>query len=414
MSSYILRILKKIGIGESSYKADFINFSIGYIIASALSLLSIVVVNKYLQPEELGRFSYIKSILELLYGVLSVNIYSSYLRFNIKGDNPHVKRLVHRVVLFSTVVLVFFIFFFTKSFICIPFAFIIIYNERMYYFRSLMKMKELNIARILPVFLTFLIITGLFLFFKDLVTGYMIIGAYGIGYTVCLLLLKGSGQETIEKQEFDIIPTKTILKFCIPAMLLVLVDWILNFSAQIFIKEHFGYFDVARYAVSQRALLTIKLFTGLLLMFYPMMYYREIAKGNQTLIRKSRYIMIFLVLSLALLLFVFSKYVYILMGAKAYVNDLGLFRVLLIAECVRVVSSFFLMYLTYVLKTVLNLLIYLTSAMLNIVLLFFFLKDGGIIFAAYSSLISTILIFVLSIVIAHKQENAFFRKQQLS
>ena len=399
---------------NNTYSKDFIFFSIGYFLCSLISLINLHLINKNLVPEELGRFSYFKSLFELLASILSLNLYGAYLRFNNKGFNPTVQSLVikHLLCAFSILSLIYFVL--TKEWTTILFAFILFSNERSYYFRSLLKMKELNIQRVIAVLVTLLVTIFIVLFQnKDgVVSAYIILISYSLGYATCFWFYRSKyNSESFVKEQ---VRYSILLKFCIPAALLIIVDWSLNYTSQLLIKNEFGYTELAPYAVAQNALSSIKLFTGLFLMFYPSLYYKEIEKGNISTIRLSRNLMMFVLLFIVLALCFFTKQIYMLLGASAYIAFDIYFKLLLFVEFFKVSSSFFAIYLSYQLRTFTSFCIMSSGAILNVALLFLFLHKYGIIFACYSSMLSFAIIFAINFFYSKRLETKFIQERTMT
>mgnify|MGYP000844600231 FL=1 len=373
------------------YVKEFSGFAFGYFIAAFFSFLIISLVNKLLEPAEMGRYSYYKSIFELLYAILSINIYSAYLRFNLNGENRKLTRLVLTIVLLATVLLAIIIGFTLKCIFCSLFSLIILYNERMYYFRSLLEIRKLNWIRISPALITLSIIYFTSFVYNNQLDATTIFLAYGIGYSFVLFFFKKNNYKIDDSQ----VSVKNILAYSIPSVGLIIVDWVLNLSSQILIKEYFSFAELSYYAVAQRLLLVVKLFSGLFLMFYPMLYFKEIKKKNHSFISKARGLMLITIFLIIILFFVFSKYIYNLMGAGSYLSHQSIFKVLLFSEFFKVASSIFGLFLSYKIQTYKNLIILSIGSIINVILLLLFLHQYGLMVAAYSNLIANIIICIL-------------------
>lgn len=408
---YLSSILLKLGIEDPSIIRIYLQLSIGLVITSIITLVSINITNRFLSPTELGIFSYNKSLLEIGFGILSLNIYSSYLRFNLKGDNIYLKNFVQKITIISSVIFGVYIYIVTKSILCLTFIFIIPYNERMYFYRSLLEIGRLNSIQIIAASITLGSILLNQLFCITPTNSNSIIFCYGLGY---LLVIFSKRPVTIIDNE--VIQIKKILLICVPTVGLVIVDWVLNLSSNIFIKEFFDYNELANYAIAQRALIFLKFITATFLMFYPMIYFRAIENKQKNKIDKSRKLILLLLLIMLIVLFISAKYLYLLLGAKIYLetNSLIIFRILLLAEFFRVSSSFFGLFLTYSLQTFKNLFILSAGSILNVILQFLFLRKYGIMFSAISTLISSVLIFILMIIFSYKKEIQFLDEKLLT
>lgn len=410
MISYILsKIQSKLGIKDKSTIVSYFYLAIGLVVTSLVAILTSNLINQFLPPEELGLFSYNKSVLELAFGIISLNIYSSYIRFNLKGDNVFLKKFVRKVVLIASIILAIFIFYLTNSYFSLFFLFIIFYNERMYYFRSLLQIKQLNFVQILAAITTFLTIAINYYFKIIPFNSDMVIGGYGMGYLMSFLLVRAKPINIDESE----VPLKNIFLLCLPAVGLVILDWVLNFSSTVFIKEYFSYKELANYAIAQRALIFIKFISGSFLMFYPMIYFRAMENKQKLKIDKSRNLILG-VLLIMLIIFIFgAEYIYILLGASKYLssNSLIIYKILLVAEFLRVASSFFGLYLTYSLKTITSLIILATGSIMNILLQFLFLKEYGIILSSVSTLVSSLIILLLMILFSYQKEKQFLNEK---
>lgn len=95
------------------------------------------------------------------------------------------------------------------------------------------------------------------------------------------------------------------------------------------------------------------------------------------------------------------------MGASHYEGTVIYFRLLLVGEFIRIISNFYGLYLSLRLKVITSMFIWASGAILNVVLLSFFLKEYGVIFAAYSSICSSLLIFVLVYIFSYRKEKKY-------
>lgn len=395
----------KFFFNRTPYLKEFSSFTFGYFFAAFFSFLIISTVNKLLEPSEIGRLSYFKSIFELLYAVLSISIYSSYLRFNIDGENKKLTFIVLSVVLSATIILAVIIGISMKCIACSLFALVIIFNERIYYFRSLLDIKKLNWIRITPSIITFSIILIVAYLHKSHLNANSVLIAYGIGYTFVLFFLRGSNSR-IDK---SCISNKKIVAYCLPVAGLVIVDWVLNLSSQILIKEYFSFAELSKYAIAQRLLFVVKLFSGLFLMFYPTLYFKEIKKRNINFILKSRKIIIITMFLIVIIFYIFSKYIYLLMGAESYISHQNIFKILLFSEFFKVTSSIIGLFISYKIQTYKNLIILSIGSIINVVLMLLFLKKYGLTVAAYANLASNLIICILYYNYSYKLENKFFK-----
>ena len=383
----------------SNYSTDFAYFALSYFLCSLISLINIHIINKSLVPSELGRFSYLKSLFELLAPTLSICFYNSYLRFNIKGLNYLLFKKVIRVLIISFVILFVIYLILSKNLLAALFSIVVFYNERSYFFRSLLKMRIFNRLRIATVSIT-LIITCLIVNTESEISSNSILFAYALGYAICLLFYNNNA-ENINSTE---IKYSVLFKYCIPSGMLIIVSWLLSYSSLLIIKEKFGYVDLAPYAVAQNGLASIKLFSGLFLMYYPSIYYREIENKNYSFINKSRLLLVFILFIISIALILCTPIIYILLGAQNYLEYSKYFKLLIIGEFFNVISQFYAIYLSYKLKTITSFVIALLGTILNILLLLLFTERFGIIACCYSSIISFLVILIIHLIYTYRME----------
>lgn len=408
INNIFLKILSRLGVSNKKfYIKDFISFSIGYFVAAFISFLTIFSVNKILTPYELGKYSYYKSIFDLVFGILSLNIYQSYLRFNLKGKNINLSKLVLKIVLISIFLSSIFVAIYTKCIYCALYSLLIIYNERLYYLRSMLDTKNLNWIRIIPPIITLILIGSIF-YFNGKMDHKSVLICYGIGFSFVIFYFRKNNKIVIDKSSINI---KEIFLFCFPVTGIILLNWTIELSAQVIIKYYYSYEVLANYSIAQRSLLVVKMFSGLFLMYYPMLYYKEISKLNNSFIKKSRMGILISMSIIIIIFFLFSSSVYKIMGADKYIDSVYIFNILLISEFFKITASLLGLFLTYKIKTYKNFMVLLMGALVNVTLLMLFLSRLGIGFAAVSSAITNIIITILYFQISYKKERKYLRNE---
>ncbi|EGN08405.1 hypothetical protein HMPREF1018_01952 [Bacteroides fragilis] len=135
----------------NTYLKELLRFSIGYFISGFFSLLTMVLVNKSLLPVQMGEYAYLKSILDLLVTVLGLNLYDSYLRFNSIKCNVGLVKKVQAILFLSLIVFMIVIYCLTNDFFCIIYSAALLFNERVYFFRSIIATKKIEYCENYPV-----------------------------------------------------------------------------------------------------------------------------------------------------------------------------------------------------------------------------------------------------------------------
>tara|TARA_R110002050_G_scaffold97131_1_gene202040 strand:- start:6584 stop:7819 length:1236 start_codon:yes stop_codon:yes gene_type:complete len=399
------KLLQSYSKDKIRYFYDFVFFGIGFFISSFIALIISILVNKGLSKEELGLFNYNKSILEFLTYVFTLVMYRGYIRFNITGLNVSLRSKVKKINYLAFILICLVAYYLTESIFSLFFAFFVFFEERLYLFRSLMLVKKVNFLKI-TVSLTTLIFISILVFTDRLEPNYIFF-CYGIGFLLSLFF-KNNNYKKIDTEE---IKWKTILLYTFPVLGSMIVKLSLDIVSQYLIKDNFNPLELSKYAIATRVLLSVKVFSSLFMMFFPVIYFREIKKKNGKFINKLRYLILFFMLIIIAFAIYFRELIYTLMGAAKYIEFTNLFGVLVVSEFIFVLGGLYGIYLAYALKTHYALLIYTAGATLNIIVLNFFLNTVGVNMAAYSILISNILMAVLFVIFSYSLEYKYINSK---
>ncbi len=392
-------------VGKNGYKKDFFSFAIGFFLTALLALFTTIIVNKNLTKAELGEFSFYKSTFELLSYVLTLLVYRSYLRFNSNGVSLYTVKFVSRLSIFALIVLSIVIFFVTGNIFSALFSLFIVYEERTYFFRSILNTKSLNYTRIGAALITFVSV----LIFANVgsLTSNDIFISYGVGFCCAIFMYRKNYSIKDDNEELNV---RKLLLFSFPALLTLLIKLSLEYNVQLTVKEYFGFVELSKFSIAIRVLLSVRLFSNMINMFYPSVYFRELETGNFTLIKKIRRLMILVVFSATLIAFFFTDELYLLMGAKKYIEFSGLFKILLLSELFFTLSNFYGIYLSHLYKTIQMLIIYFIGALINLFVLFSFINNFGVHAAAYAMLASNIFLFTFHFFYTKRKEDRFMKQ----
>ncbi len=394
-------LIKKIGKRNARYVFDFRAYLTGFLVATFIGFLLSVYLNKTLIPEEMGRFSYLRSLSDMLFVLFTFNLYSNYLRFNINGVNKKLYNIIKKINIIAFILSASIIFYVSKSPLAPLYAFFIVYQERMYLFRSTMKMGALNIVRIVTIVTTLLltILLGQF----GLLDANVVLASYGFGYLITFFIPKNIKYE----QGSERTPTKSIMKFALPLYATTLLTAFQTYITQFLLKSRYDYETLANFAVAQRSLLILSVFTSMLIMFYPSIYYREIQIKHISVINKIRFSITVTVLILTLLFVFFREYVYQFMGASAYLKTVNIFMILIIAQTIMVITNFWSNFISYSLKTYITMVVSAITVLINISLVFILTRYWGLVGAAYAILIANSFYCIAMTYIALRDERHY-------
>jgi hypothetical protein len=397
-------VLTKLSKDKARYFIDFIVFGIGFFMSTGIALCISKIVNKNMTKEELGLYNYNKSLLEFAAYASSLLLYRGYLRFNITGNNISLFNKVKFVNFIAFVFLEILAYYLTRSYWALLFPFFIFYEERLYFFRSLMIVKKVNFLKISSSLLSLSLLL-IFLHFNFIEPNFVLF-AYGLGFILALLFYFNKKKI---KKDFEIITWRKILFYSLPGLGAVIVRLSLDVSSQYLIKSEFDLIELSKYAIATRVLLSIKLFSSLLMMFFPILYFREIKIKNINFINRTRIMSLSLMLLIVILSIIFRNQIYWLMGASDYMEYSYMYSFLVISEFFFVIAGLWGIYLSYALKTHVTLLIYLLGAVFNIIILGLFLPLYGIIVAPLSILTTNIFMATLMFIVSFRMERKFLK-----
>ena len=339
--------LKAMALWHSDrYRTDilqFIEFGIGYFAVLIVGYLLVRKINLSLSDVEMGRFSYVQSIVMIVAPVLYLAAPNAYLRFHEDHCVPtRLRAFLMPFYWFAFVALALLIFFCTRSFVALLYAFFPFFMEKTYFLRAQMEVRKLNILRTLELLLPLVALYAAASRVEP--TGDMVLGFYGIGYAVAFLFrARGTGEGEIDRRE--------IVRYLTPIVFTSLLVFVLNNVSVVATKHYWGYEAAGQMGVAVRALLFLRSLSGLFMMFYPMIYFREAKKGNDGIVRLYRNVIILVVAAFSAGLVAFAPLVYRILGAAGYTGTVNVFRILVGAEFLNFLIDVYCLYFSLEIKT---------------------------------------------------------------
>ncbi|NCP84872.1 MAG: hypothetical protein GW823_08245 [Bacteroidetes bacterium] len=386
----ILNFVKK-----NSYDLkNFFLFSFGSIVASFFGYLTTREINSGLSEIEFGKFSYYYSILQLVFVFLSLNLYSTYIRFNNAGVSESLLRYVKGYTWIATVLFALIIYLLTSDLFLCCFSFILVYYERTYFYRSVLNTTSLNILTVLTSIILYLFCK--YYFSTNSTPDHLkVLRFYGFGYLLSVVFVLINDKKKYITSNV-VISFPLLLKYCLPLIGVTIIEWVLNFSNQYIIKNFLGFEELAKYAMAFRALFVLRFASSIFLLYFPMVYFRDIAKRDFSKINFIRSAISTILILLTMVMFFMPQMVYAFMGGNKYIDSVNLFRILLIADFLRIIASFYGIVLTYEIKTQKTLYIQLLGALVNLALSLIFINKYGVIGAAIANFVACFTIFLIT------------------
>lgn len=330
------------------YREDirqFIEFGVGYAIVLVLGYFLMRQINLSLTETEMGKFSFISSLVLILAPIFYISAPQAYLRFHKDHQiSQKLRQFLMPFYWFSFAGLAGMIFWLTHSYIAWVYALLPFFTEKTYLLRCEMKIRQLNILRALELLVPLSLIFICCSIKKSSLNSNDILLFYGLGYAVSFFFLcRLKNEEPIEH--------KKVITYLIPVMFTGGLVTLLNNAGVILAKYYLGYEAAGSMGVATRSLLFIRSLTAVFLMFYPMIYFREAEKGNQKIIRIYRFVMLASVAFFTGVLVFFAPMLYRLLGASEYLNTVHLFIILAIAEIMNFGVDVFGIYFGLEIKT---------------------------------------------------------------
>lgn len=387
---------------NSSRLRSFSSFFVGTVLSTLLGIVALHLINKRLDPYELGVFSYNYNLFMLIYPIVSLSIYTAYLRF--VNDYPK-KELVHFVSKISFLgvgIMSVLIYLISGQEVLLFFSIIILLQERLYLLKSLNKVSFYNAVNIFQK-----LILVSFLYFTESLDSKIVILYYSCSFTFAwlislLLRRRREGKEEREEKEeekltFSFVEKKKILKYSFMSSIMTGVTWVSSFSDQYVIKYYFGFEDLAPYAIAFRLVSVISVATGVFLSYFPIIYFEDAKKKIYFSINRYRNGFLLSLVVTYILCVVFYEYIYVVLGAENYIGESRYFFILLIGEILRVSASTYMIYFTYQLRQGFILKSMVVVSVFNLILNIILVPKYGAIAAAYTTVISYFLYFTLSL-----------------
>ena len=381
---------------------SFTEFGFGYLAVLLAGLFLARYINQHLTVEDMGKYSFVVSWVMILSPFLYFSAPQAYLRFH---DQHNISRNLRKFLLpffwFSAAALAGVIYYFTRSWIAMLYAFMPLMTEKTYLLRSQMRITSLNFLQITNQ----LIPLALLLFCckkYDLNAG-IVLGFHGIAYLLPALFPAGKlSSAPIDKRQ--------ILHFLWPSIFTVLLTMILTNSAVLFAKYFFGYENAWILVVAIKAMTTASCMFTFFLMFFPVIYIREAQAGNLKLIRLYRGFITITALAGCLVFMIFHKFIYFLLGAEKYYDHAYLFVILVAVAFFNFIADIYWLYFSFEIKTWKNALLKGASCLI-LAIGIGFTPHFGISYIAWLLLAATAIPAVSGMIMALIAENKNLKKK---
>lgn len=332
--------------GESRYRTDikqFVEFGAGYFVVLIIGYLLLRKINLVLTDVEMGKFSYVQSLVMIVAPVLYFAAPQAYLRFHEEHCiSKRLRSFLMPLYWFAFAVLSMIIYWKTCSAWALAYALYPFFMEKTYFLRAQMEVRKLNVLRTIELLMP---LAALYVMpLRTTAFADCILGLYGLGYAMSFLFAaRNMGDSAIDRGD--------VVRYLAPLVFTSLLAVLLSNVAVVAVKHYWGYQAAGQMGVAVRSLLFMRSLSALFLMFFPMIYFREARKGNFGVVRLYRSVVVGTVVLFAAALAVFAPFVYRILGASAYLDSVNLFRVLVVAELANFMIDVYCLYFALEIKT---------------------------------------------------------------
>ena len=327
-------------------RKELIAYGLGYSIFFLFNTILTFLINKFFHDHDIGKITYTIGIITILSSVFTLCSSQAHLRFY-KSVDYGVAETIRIISLLGTFILFIVSYLYFKSIHIAFLSFIVLFNERLYFYRSrgeIRKFNNLKIGWCLVCFFSIflMIVTSTTRLNKD-----FLFFVYGTSYL--LFGVKWNDNFNLQIQNKSVL--KKILVYTLPILLTEILTWSLGYLNQIIINKNFDALTLTEYNVAFKLIVIIKGITSVFLLVYPQYYFQEADKGTLTKTREIRKYFIIILLCLTFMLLLKSTLVYSIIGASRFDSTKNIFRLLLISEVLRTIGAIYFFYRSYLKQT---------------------------------------------------------------
>jgi len=401
------------------YKAFGI-YTFSTFLKSAIPFLLLPIITKYLSPEDFGIANFYQVVLRLTSGVIMLGVPACCTIFYFKHDrneyptllfNSLVSPIILTLILFIISIFlskvlypIFELNYFWIIFLA-PIAFLYLFPEITFTtLRNQEKPVKYSFLNLSQILLHFSITTVLVVIFKFDWLGILLgilISLLVINFTSLLYLIKnnmigGKLNRRLIKYSFFLGS---------PLVLQRIGGLLINKSDALFISEMLGKDILGIYAVGYQIGMLVLLFQDAIGQAWRPHVFNILKKENESdkvKIVKRSYMLMGVYLMLPILIYFASPYIFKIFINERYHDSIIIAPLIALGYSFLGMYKLVTLYIFYMKKTVILSTFTLVNGFLNIVFNYIFIRIFGVLGAAYATILSMFLIFVVSFIISNK------------
>lgn len=329
-------------------------------------------INLALSETEMGRYSYVMSFVGVVSLALSLSAPQAYLRFHDENrHSPALRRILLPLFALASFGVAAALWHQFRSPFALLYAAQPFFDERVYAFRGQVRAQAANVLKVVQIAIP-LVGVAIMARTGSCLAASTVFGLYGLGYLVAFAFPLKLGPCASPDRW-------TVLRYLAPIMVTLFASAFIYDLTVIVAKQFFGYEAAARMGVAARNLIFVRALFTVFMMLYPVIYFREMRARCYGVIRLYRIIIVGSAFVFCALMALFAPLIYRMTGAAAYLDAVGLFRVLTAAAFCDFLFDVCGLYFQHAITTWKNTLVKLFSMALLITGLFFVpnVDDGG-------------------------------------
>ena len=367
-------------------------------LAYILFYLQSYLINRYMPQESLGQFSYAQSMLMFFCSVYSMEVYSAYLRFIGVNSDKSLLQITRRTLSVASLLFGITVIWYFKSPIYLLFFAYMWMFERLYFFRAKLDIKTYGLIKILQHLISVSILVWLIML--NQLNEKTMLFALGVSYGIVALLYNFNGkarQYTDIEANLPSVPTKDILRYCVPMSFNAIVIWLLGAADQMLINIYLDPMTLTYYSVAFRVIAVIRLGVGIVMEYWPRFYFESMVNMAYEKMRTMKVIFLCFVILLCGCSVWLSAPLYHVMGASQYVQARWMFSMLAIAEAFRVCGSILITYQAFIKNTIINIACLSILSSGKLLVNWLFINQFGVRLLLYTTITCYVLYFICAL-----------------
>lgn len=391
-------------------------YTIGNILPQAASFILLPIYTRYMTPADYG----ITNSLQVLSTVLSIlftlaierSVYRLYFDFKTEKDKRDYLGTITIAVFFISLIVTGFIFIFrgvvSQIYESIPFYPYYVYAILIAFFSTFQILPKIYFQvnqkanKYVLISIALFVLNVLFTLWFVVENNEGAIGMLKAGFCSSIVIAPVVIYISCKTINFRFKRALFIesLKFSIPMLPSLLSAFVLNLSDRVFIENYFSLADVGIYSLGYKIAGVLGLLAGAFLSAYTPVFYKFANSENQLVAKeklaKYNHVFIVGVISMAFFITLFSKEAILFLLDAKYINAYKIIPIITFCYMLTTVSGLLNCMIYQKKSTAKLMLIQLVGAGLSILANFLLIPQYGMYGAAFATLISFVILFILT------------------